>query len=352
MWTLATMMRESAGWLDASGPDSDVVLSTRIRIARNVDAVPFPDGASDDELVAVRERILSSMSVSNYLKSAVLLRMEDTDPITRRVMVERHMVSPCFESGGPGRAVVVGERELISAVINEEDHLRLQCIRSGLMPVDAWRLVERVDSELERNLHYAFDSDWGFLTACPTNVGTGLRVSVLAHLPGLSRTGGISRVLGSLSNLGLTVRGFYGEGSAAQGGFFQVSNQTTLGQSEGDITNTVERIAGQLSNLEREARAELLRADGSRLEDDVWRALGVLTNARMISAGEVMDLSSELRLGVALDLIDWPDMPTLNRLLVVTQPGHLELSGAAGSSVRQMDVARANLVRGILARVN
>jgi protein arginine kinase len=346
------MMHETAGWLDASGPDSDVVLSTRVRIARNLEAEPFPNAAADESLAAVRERILSAMSVSNYLKGAVVLRMEDVDPVTRSVMVERHLISPGFAAAAEGRAVVVGEQELISAMINEEDHLRLQCIRSGLMPVDAWRLVERMDSELERNLHYAFDSDWGFLTACPTNVGTGLRVSVLAHLTGLSRLGSLSRVLGSASRLGLSVRGFYGEGSTAQGGFFQVSNQTTLGQSEEDITNTVERVAAQLSNLEREARDQLLKDDRSRLEDEVWRARGALTNARMITAGEVMDLCSSLRLGVALGLIDWPDLPTLNGLLVVTQPGHVGRAGGALPTERGRDIARADLVRRSLSRGN
>lgn len=345
------MMRETAGWLDATGPESDVILSTRVRVARNLASSAFPSAGSPDELEKVRDDILSAMSRSNYLKGAVVVRMEDADATTRRVMVERHLISPAFMDDAPARAVVAGERELISAMINEEDHLRLQCIRSGLLPVDAWRLLERIASELEQNLHYAFDSDWGYLTACPTNVGTGLRVSVLAHLLGLLRTGEISKVLGGVSRLGLSIRGYYGEGSAAQGGFFQVSNHTTLGQSEEDIISTVDRVGSRLADLEREARARLLEADGTRLEDEVWRARAVLSNARMMSASELMDLSSSLRLGVALNLIDWPDLATLNRLLIVAQPGHLNRAGA-GLSGPERDAARADLVCRILTDTN
>ncbi len=346
------MMSEAAGWLDASGPESDVVLSTRVRLARNLSGETFPCCSSDEEAERVRERVLSAVSKCNYLTNALVLLMEDVDAVTRRVLVERHLISAAFAEDGAGRAAVAGERELISAMVNEEDHLRLQCIRSGLAPVDAWRLVERIDSELERNLHYAFSSDWGYLTACPTNVGTGIRVSVLTHLAGLSRTGRIAQVLKSISKLGLSVRGFYGEGSAAQGGFFQVSNQTTLGQSEEDIANTVERVAGQLVNLEHEARGELTRTDEHRLEDEIWRARGILANARMITSSEVMDLASSLRLGVALGIIDAPDMAALNRLLVVTQPGHLGRTRGETPSARERDVARADLVRRSLAGLN
>ena len=352
MWTLETMMSEAAGWLDASGPEPDVVLSTRVRLARNLSGEKFPCCSTDDAAGRVRERALSAMSKSNYLTNALVLPMEDVDPVTRRVLVERHLISAAFAEDGAGRAAVAGEGELVSAMINEEDHLRLQCIRSGLTPVDAWRLVERIDSELERNLHYAFCSDWGYLTACPTNVGTGMRVSVLANLAGLSRTGRISQVLKSVSKLGLSVRGFYGEGSSAQGGFFQISNQTTLGQSEEDIANTVERVAAQLVNLEHEARGELLKSDEHRLEDEVWRARGALANARLISSAEFMDLASSLRLGVALGLIDAPDLATLNKLLVATQPGHLSRTRAQRTTARERDIARADLVRKSLAGLN
>lgn len=349
MWTFETMINSAGAWLDASGPESDVVLSTRVRLARNLSGEKFPCCSDDREADDVRERVLSAMSKSNYLTGALVLRMEDVDTITRRVLVERHLISAAFAEDGSGRAAVAGEGELVSAMVNEEDHLRLQCVRSGLAPVDAWRLVERIDSELERNLHYAFSSDWGYLTACPTNVGTGIRVSVLAHLAGLSRTGRISSVLKSVSKLGLSVRGFYGEGSAAQGGFFQISNQTTLGQSEEDIANTVERVAAKLVSLEREARGEFRAADEQRLEDEVWRARGLLSSARLVSSSEVMDLASSLRLGVAVGVIDAPDLAAINRLLVITQPGHLSRGRGEGATARDRDIARADLVRRNLA---
>ena len=213
MWTFETLMNEPASWLAATGPRSDVMLSTRVRIARNLDGHSFPNRAGDDELKDVREKLLGAMSGNNYLTNALVVRMEDADAATRDVLAERHLVSSEFTRGGVGRAVVIGEGEVASAMVNEEDHLRLQCIQSGLMPTDAWRLVDRIESEMDQNLHYAFSSDWGYLTACPTNAGTGLRVSALAHLIGLARQRRIGQVLSSISKLGLSVRGYYGEGS-------------------------------------------------------------------------------------------------------------------------------------------
>ncbi len=345
MWTFDAMMSEPSGWLDGSGPRSEVVLSTRVRLARNLANHAFPARASDDELVEVMEEILAAVSKNNYLTNALIIKMEDADPATKGVLVERHLVSTDFLRGVAGRAAVVGEREVVSAMVNEEDHLRLQCVRSGLTPQDAWRLAERIDCEMDRNLHYAFSSDWGFLTSCPTNVGTGMRVSVLAHLVGLAASERIEQILRSISKLGLSVRGFYGEGSAALGGFFQVSNQTTLGQSEEDIAYTVERVAGQLVELELEAREALAEKDGLRLADRVHRAYGILRNARLISSSEVMELVSSLRLGVAMGLVDGVTMATANRLLVLTQPGHLAYAHGGEPSAEERDSARADMIR-------
>ena len=341
-------MIEPASWLAATGPLSDVILSTRVRVARNLDGYPFPNRASDDELSEVRNTLLEAMSGNNYLANAVVIRMEGADDAVRDVLAERHLVSGDFARGGVGRAVVVGENEVASAMVNEEDHLRLQCIRSGLMPTDAWRLVNRIESEMDRNLHYAFSSDWGYLTSCPTNAGTGLRASVLAHLIGLARGGRIGQILSSISKLGLSVRGYYGEGSSALGGFFQVSNQTTLGQTEEDIAYTVERVATQLAGLEGEAREALVERGRRELEDEVHRAFGILTSARLLTAHEVMERCSSLRLGIALELIDGVSLATVNRLLVVTQPGHLAYAHGSGSSEIERDAARADLVRGEL----
>jgi protein arginine kinase len=352
MWTFEMMMSKAASWLDASGPRSDVILSTRVRLARNLEDKPFPDMATEADLVEGRRRILDVMSKSTYLVNALVVKMEEADQATREVLVERHLISYGFAGLEAARAAVIGENEVVSAMVNEEDHLRLQSIRSGLQPVDAWRLIARIDSELDRELHYAFSSDWGYLTACPTNVGTGMRVSVLAHLVALARSERIAQVVGSISKLGLSVRGFYGEGTAALGGFFQVSNQTTLGQSEEDIAYTVERVGGQLVALEMEARQEILD-DGSRaLEDEVHRAYGVLTNARMISSEEVMELCSSLRFGVALGLIDAVDLGTVSRLLVTTRPGHLKYLHGGDPTSEQRDRMRADLVRRELESCN
>jgi protein arginine kinase len=352
MWTFEMMVAEPAAWLEASGPRSEVILSTRVRLARNLERYPFPGAASRDDLVAACDEILAGAAGSNYLTNALVIRMDDAGPVTREVLVERHLISSGFAAEGAGRAAVVGEREVVSAMVNEEDHIRLQCVRSGLTSVDAWRLTERIDSELDRELHYSFSSDWGYLTACPTNVGTGLRVSVLAHLIGLARSRRLAQVLRSVSKLGLSVRGFYGEGSAALGGFFQVSNQATLGQPEEDIAYTVERVAAQLVGLELSARDELVASKGRELSDEVHRAFGILTNARMVSSEEVMDLASSLRLGVVLGLIDSVGLAQVNRLLVVTQPGHLKYSHGGEPSEAARAAARADLVRKELTSCN
>jgi len=345
MWTFESMLSGSAAWLDASGPRSDVILSTRVRLARNVEGVPFPTRAGEDDLRAVRDRIRRAAAGSNYLANALVIDMEEASAAIREVLIERHLASHGFARDDAGRAVVVGEKEIVSAMVNEEDHLRLQCIRSGLQPVDAWRLVDRIDREMDRNLHYAYSSDWGYLTACPTNVGTGVRVSVLAHLTALSRRKRIAQVLRSVSKLGLSVRGYYGEGSAALGGFFQISNQTTLGQSEEDISYTVERVASRIVGLELEAREELTRREGDRLADQIHRAYGVLANARLVGSDECMRLSSMLRLGASLGLIERPDLATANRLLVATQPGHLRYAHGGDPAPEERDRMRADLVR-------
>jgi protein arginine kinase len=349
MWTFETMMSEPSGWLDATGPRADVVLSTRVRAARNLAGRAFPHAAEPGVLLSVRVEVLAAARDTNYLANALVVGMESTDSTTRDILVERHIASAEFARPDPWRAVIVAEREIVTAMVNEEDHLRLQCIRGGLAPLEAWRLVERIDSEMDRNLHYAFDSDWGYLTSCPTNVGTGLRVSVLAHLVGLVRTGDIAQVLASVGKLGLAVRGIYGEGSAPVGGFFQISNQTTLGQSEEDVAYTLERVGAQLADLELAARETLRRELGRRLLDEVHRAHGVLTSARLISAGEVMERCSVLRLGVGLGLIEDVDLAVVNRLLVLTQPGHVAYARGGGASAGEPDAARADLVRRALS---
>lgn len=345
MWTFESMIGQPASWLDATGPRADVVLSTRVRLARNLAGHPFPSRAGDDDLQAVESKVRTSAAKSNYLANALVVRMSEAGPPVRQVLVERHIASPSFGVNDVGRTVIIGEHEVVSAMVNEEDHVRLQSIRSGLQPLDAWRLVSRIDAEVERNLQYAFSKNWGYLTSCPTNVGTGVRVSVLVHLVGLARRGEVAQVLGGISKLGLSVRGFYGERTAALGGFFQVSNQTTLGQSEEDIAYTVERISSRIVELELKAREELIAKAGRKIEDEVWRAHGTLTSARVMSSEEVMSLCSSLRLGVAHGIIDSVGLGTLNRLLVVTQPGHLKYFHGENPSGDERDRMRADLVR-------
>ena len=349
MYSMDRLLSSRLRWLEDEGPRSDVVLSTRIRLARNLTGHSFPERAQADELVAVREKVLAAVARSNYFAGSTVVRMEEAGEAAREVLAERHLVSRGLTERPEGRAAIIDKQEVVSAMVNEEDHVRLQCIRPGLAPITSWDLAGRVDREMDRNLHYACSGEWGYLTACPTNVGTGLRVSVLLHLAGLVKERKIAQVLGSVSKLGLAVRGYYGEGSSPFGAFFQISNQTTLGQTEEDLAYTVERVGGQIAELETEARKRLLSRSTRLLEDEVHRAHGVLANARLLTVDEVMRHCSSLRLGVALGLIDGVRVQTVNRLLVITQPGHLAYAFFGQDPSEVGDAARADLVRGELA---
>jgi protein arginine kinase len=252
---------------------------------------------------------------------------------------------------GPARgsAVVLAAREPQSIMVNEEDHLRLQALVSGLRLPEAWRLVDRLDEDLGQVLPYAYHHEFGFLTSCPTNVGTGLRASVLMHLPGLVLTKEISKVLHGLGQVGLTFRGLYGEGSEVVGNFFQVSNQTTLGKSEEDLVDHLDRIVRQVIQYETHARQVLLRDAPGVTEDKIWRAYGLLRFARSLSFEEMMNLLSGVRLGVSLKLLKKLRVYTLNKLMIFTQPSHLEQAAGRDLTPAEGDAHRAAYVRQILA---
>lgn len=345
---------EGLAWLDPRGEEHEIVLSTRVRLARNLQGFPFSVRAGEEDRRAVLDRVRDTLDGAEVLPDPSVWRMRDLEPGTRRLLLERHLVSRDLIGAGQkeapaGAALALAGGRSTGLMINEEDHLRLQTLRNGLALEEGWGEVDALDDRLGERLAFAFHHDFGYLTSCPTNVGTGLRASVLVHLPGLVLTKEIQKVLQGISQVGLTFRGLYGEGSEVVGNFFQVSNQTTLGKTEEDLVDHLGKIAGQVIEYERQARSVLLREASSVLEDKVGRAYGILRHARRMPFDEMMNLLSAVRLGLTLKLLRTPRVETLNRIMIFAQTAHLEQ--AAGRSLDEDDanLYRATRVREALA---
>jgi len=351
---LTTVPDYGLSWLDASGPHSDIVLSTRVRLARNLQGHAYGSRARVNDREAVLRRVRDVRDRVDLLEGSALLEMADVEPRSRQLLLERRLVSRELlgENGdGPARGsgVVLSATRPISVMVNEEDHLRLQSLMSGLRLQDAWSTVDRLDEEMGEDLPYAFHHEFGFLTSCPTNVGTGLRASVLVHLPGLVLTKEIGKVLQGLNQVGLTFRGLYGEGSEVVGNFFQVSNQTTLGKTEEDLVDHLEEMVQQVIEYETQARQVLLRDAAQVTEDKIWRAYGLLRYARSLSFEELMNLLSGVRLGVGLKLLPELRVYTLNKIMIFTQSAHLEEAADRSLPPSELDAHRAAYVRRILS---
>ena len=341
-------------WLDASGPHSDIVLSTRVRLARNIEGFAFTGRARDGERLRVLAQIREALAGIDAMAEHVLFRVDELAPVDRALLHERHLVSK--ELAGldvqhplrSGAAVFLGDR--LGVMVNEEDHLRLQGLQSGFALQQAYAALEKVERALGNRVPYAFHPEFGFLTACPTNVGTGLRASVLIHLPGLVLTKEIGKVLAGLQQMGLTYRGLYGEGSEVVGNFFQISNQTTLGSSEEELLDKLLRVVAHVIEREEEARRVLLRDAGYIIEDKLWRAYGTLRYARSLTFDEAMNYLSGVRLAVGLKLIDGLSVYTLNKLLIFSQAAHLAYAEGRTLSESDTNLARARYVRTTLEK--
>lgn len=334
----------NSAWLQ-QGPDSDVVISTRIRLARNLADLPFPSRASSEELSQALSRLQKASEHLPEAKRYRLFEMGRLSPLEQQVLIEKHLVSPEHVQDPKGRALVLRDDEAVSIMINEEDHERLQVLLPGLNLDRAWDLANRLDDSLEQQLEYAFDDNFGFLTCCPTNLGSGLRASVMLHLPALVLLKQASQVFGTLSQFGLVIRGLYGEGTQALGNFFQISNQLTLNHSEEDLIHNLQALTRQVIEQERTARSRLYEELGDRLLDMVWRAYGVLTHARLLTGDETMHLLSDVRLGVNLNLLPPIDLAKLNRLLVITRSGFIQRVAGESLQPAERDLKRAALVR-------
>lgn len=338
------LIRGTGEWLAASGPESDIVLTTRVRLARNLAAFPFTSRATLDQMEAVREQVLAAAKDTRALGGAIFFDLPLVPDLEKQILIERHLVSHNLVAAPAGGALIKPD-EVLSVMINEEDHLRITAFTSGLQLRQAWEAVNEVDDLLDARLPFAFDPEWGYLTACPTNTGTGMRASVLVHLPGLVLAKRMNTILKGVSQLGLSARGYYGEGTDSIGGFYQFSNQVTLGKSESDILAEIEQVTHRIIQNETTARRQLYAEDKARLEDQVWRAYGTLKSARVLSAEEAMDILSDVRLGINMGIVPEVDMHVLNEIFLNAQPAHLQYYGGQDYTPEQQDFLRAKYIR-------
>ncbi len=311
-------------WLKGSGPESDIVVSSRIRLARNLAGFPFIRKCTEQDRTATQDAIRERIQNVKGWKKLSYVDVSDLDSMDRQFLVERQLISRELAEGEGARGVAIDPNEKFSLMVNEEDHLRIQVMHSGLALTTAWEQINQIDDQVEEQISYAFHPNLGYLTACPTNVGTGMRVSVMLHLPALVFTQQIEKVFRSLQKISLAVRGLYGEGSQAMGDFYQISNQITLGRSEKELIDKVGDVVPAIIDYERHARDFLIQESQQDLHDRVCRAYGILCSAQSITSQETMQLLSSVRMGINLGLIDDLEIPTVNKLFIHTQPAHLQ----------------------------
>lgn len=335
------------GWMTSEGEHADIVMSTRIRLARNLVGFRMPLSFSEDEAHQVEQQVTSVLLEAGpeLDTNFTSLRMNDVQPLQRQVLVEKHLISPQLANPERPGSVILSDDETISVMVNEEDHIRIQVLSPGLQLMEAYQKANQVDNILEKDLPYAFDERFGYTTTCPTNTGTGLRASVMMHLPALTITNRMSRIIPQIARLGMVVRGIYGEGTEALGNIYQVSNQITLGKSEEDILTDLLSIAEQIIQEERTARHTLMTNSPTALEDRLYRSLGVLSYARLLSTDEAAKCLSDVRLGIDLKLIQDIDMSILNELMIFMQPAFLQEYADTELKPRERDVFRAKLFR-------
>jgi protein arginine kinase len=342
---LDNLTHTSGEWLRGTGPESDIVISSRIRLARNLAAFPFTNRASVHQKGEIEALLRDRLAKIELEPRLGYLNLGDLTPLDRQLLVERQLVSRELANSEGPRGVAVTPQENVSVMINEEDHLRLQVMRSGFALDEAWQEIDRLDDLIESRLNYAFHDDFGYLTACPTNVGTGMRSSVMLHLPALGLAKQIDKVFRALQKINLAVRGLYGEGTRASGDFYQISNQVTLGKSETTILTEIREVIPQIIAYERQARQTLVRESRHALQDRVARAFGTLRSATMMTSEETMELLSSVRLGINVGLLEDISIPTVNELFIHTQPAHLQKLMGAPLDGEERNSARARYLR-------
>ena len=342
---LNDLINHTSEWLRGTGPNSDVVISSRVRLARNLNKAVFSHRANKKQAEQTLNTIEQSISRVDYLKKSMIFHLGDLGSIDRQFLVERHLMSLEFAKSSNSKAVVIDQQEIIAIMINEEDHLRIQAMQSGFNLFEAFNIINQIDDVLAKHLPYAFSPELGFLTACPTNTGIGMRGSVMLHLPALVMNRQVNRVLSAVAKLSFTTRGLYGEGTQASGNFFQISNQVSLGHSEEEILQNLNGLIRQLIEQEHQARQALLTQNRSLVEDRIWRSYGVLKSAHIITSQETIELLSLVRLGLDLGIIKDIDRGTVNELFILTQPAHLQKIEGRKLTSQERDLKRAELLR-------
>lgn len=336
-------------WLDANGPNSNIVISSRLRIARNLDRTQFPSIANKTQTQNTVKKINNAINTNPFFKSCTINTINKLSEKTKNLMMERDIINKDFLHGY-GKELIIAKNEQYNILVNEEDHIRIQVIRSGLQLSDIWNTANTIDNELERNLNFAFSEKYGYLTACPTNIGTGIRASVMIHLPALKLLTQIGNLFKTIQQIGFTIRGFYGEGTDAIGDIYQVSNQITLGLTEKEIINNITNITNQIINYEINARKEIIEKDTLSITDKVWRSYGILQYAKSLNLIETMNYISDLRLGIDLDILKNINYSMLNRSYILIQPGHLK-SIYSEESESNLNILRADIIKNNLKEV-
>ncbi|MFV0338699.1 MAG: protein arginine kinase [Chthoniobacterales bacterium] len=343
---LSRIIANSGEWLTGKGPHRQIVVSSRIRLARNIRRKPFPGWAKKAERQEILEEIKKAVEELPEMREAFSENLESLTSLEKQILVERHLISREHAAKGAGSAVVMNVEQTLSFMINEEDHLRMQAILSGLQLNKVYELISKTDSELDDSLDFAFHENQGFLTACPTNVGTGMRCSAMLHLPGLVMSEHVKQIINSVNQMGLAVRGLHGEGSEAMGNLFQISNQATLGESEEEIVAHLDKEIRKIVESEENARSLLVEKNSDRLLDQIGRAYGILSYAHSMSSKEALNLLSVIKLGVDLGLFPERGSQTVDELLIEIQPAHLQ----KGASVQKMQASERDSLRAELIR--
>ncbi|HEV2045798.1 MAG TPA: protein arginine kinase [Chthoniobacterales bacterium] len=341
----SNVMSSAGEWLRGEGPHHQIVISSRVRFARNLRNRAFPGWAKKAERTAILELIKPHVEELTEMQDSFSELLQDLSALEKQVLVERHLISREHAAKGAGSAVIMNRRQTLSIMINEEDHLRMQSIRSGLQLKQAFKLLDKIDSALEGDLEFAYDPRLGYLTACPTNVGTGMRASAMLHLPGLVLSELINQVVQAVSKIGLAVRGLYGEGTEAMGNLFQISNQTTLGEKEDEIINRLTKVIETIIEKEHDARQVLIQKKSNTLWDQIGRAYGVLTYAHAMTSKEALNLLSIIKLGVDLGTFPEDRRLPIDQLFIDTQPAHLQKSSQQKLNAEERDHLRAQIIR-------
>ena len=341
----SNLMSNSGEWLRGEGPHHQIVVSSRVRLARNLRNRAFPGHAKKAERTAVLDMVKPCVERLSEMQDSFSEFLQDLSAVEKQVLVERHLISREHAAKGAGSAVIMNRRQTLSIMINEEDHLRMQSMRSGLQLKQAFKLLDKIDSALEGELEFAYDGRLGYLTACPTNVGTGMRASAMLHLPGLVLSELINQVIQAVSKIGLAVRGLYGEGTEAMGNLFQISNQTTLGEKEDEIVSRLTKVIETIIEKEHDARQVLIQKKSNTLWDQIGRAYGVLTYAHAMSSKEALNLLSIIKLGVDLGAFPEDRRLPIDELFIDTQPAHLQKSSQQKLNAEERDHLRAQIIR-------